>query len=135
MSGGDIVKVEELAWEPLMHRWSPTREPPLSRESVRRKSRAEATGRGGRACKGPGKAWPVGGGRRQRKGCQEGGHPQEHPRLREDHALKTKMPPSLVAENTEDLRERGQSRGQTSAGGGRELWPVRCSVDRINLTG
>lgn len=34
------------------------------------------------------------------------------------------MPPPLVAENTEDLSDRGQSRGQTSAGGGREPLPV-----------
>lgn len=113
----------------------------MSSDRVRSERGAEAKSTGGRACKGPGKAQPEGGGRRQRRGCEEGGHPQQPPRLREVNARKTEMPPSLVAENAYDLSEspsgglRGQSRGQTSAGGGRAPRPVCCSEDGIKPTG
>lgn len=55
----------------------------------------------------------------QRRWCQEGGHDEQPPRLRENTTLTTETPPSLVAEDVDGLcGMRGQSRGQTSAAGG-----------------
>lgn len=126
--------VQERAWKPLAQGWSLTRGAALVREGVRSERGAEAKSTGGNQ---------GGHGQREVGGDREGGFkkrdtPQQRPRPREDNALKTEMPPSLVAESTADLSEspsggggdRAEARLQQVEKGS----PGLCVALRIGLT-